>query len=144
LSFENVFISLSSLKDIFIGYRIWGWLCFYFRTWKITFYCSLPSLFLMRSQSLFLLFLCMLCVLFPDCFKIFPLSLFSACWLWCVYIWFSLYWFCLGFSWHWICGLISFISSGKFLAIILSVFCPSLFSASETLLIYVKLFAIVL
>lgn len=94
--------------------------------------------FLMRSQSLFLsLFPCMSCVLSPlITFMIFSLSfVFSVLSMSCLFMVFFV-WILLGVLWSWICGLISFIILGKFLAIVRIFVLFFLSSASEIPIIF--------
>lgn len=69
-------------------------------------------------SSLFLtVFVHVLCPFSSDCFQDFPfIFVFSMLTMMCLCMVFFIL-ILLGVLWHWICGLISFISFGKFLAI---------------------------
>lgn len=66
-----------------------------FNTLKMSFYCLLTSV-VSDDKSTILIF--SLCLFYLTTFKISHYIRFSTIWLWCAYIWFSLYIVCLGIS----------------------------------------------
>lgn len=75
-----------------------------------------------KSVIILTVFMLVVCPFSSDCFQDFPfIFVFSLLTMMCLYLVFFVL-ILLGVLWHWICGLISFISLGKFLTIILSVF----------------------
>lgn len=117
---ENVFVSLSFLKDIFAEHGIQSWQFFSFIIWKM--YHFLPAL-MISDEKFTIIWISvplqvMLFFLSLAAFKIFSLSLVFRSYLWCVLCGYFLV-FLFGFHRaSWICRFMGFAKFGTFSAII--------------------------